>query len=393
MMGLSVLWYLKNKTMHICFLTNEYPHPNYPHGGIGTFVKTLAEWLNKKGVKVSIVGINYSNEDTHTLENGIDVYRLKNQKTRGLGWYVNGRSLSKKIKEIHDINPINFVEGSELSFFFIKKHPAIHYIIRLHGGHHFFTKLNDGKINIWRGIKERISFLRADSIIGVSKFVVEYTFKYLNYYEKLKAIIPNPVDIEKFKPSLINKTESNSIFFAGTVCEKKGIKQLILAMPLVIKQIPDVKLFIAGRDSKLNGSNSSYIDYLKLLIPDNIKDSIVFLGSIPNNEIPSLIDKAKVCCYPSLMESFGIAWIEVMSMSKALVASDIGPAREIIENNISGLLCNPHEKEDIANKIIKILKNEDLAKELGQNARNIVCANYSIDVIGQQNLHLYKSLI
>jgi hypothetical protein len=45
--------------MHICFLTNEYPKAGFPHGGLGSFVKTMAEALVGKGIQVTVVGLNY----------------------------------------------------------------------------------------------------------------------------------------------------------------------------------------------------------------------------------------------------------------------------------------------------------------------------------------------
>ena len=59
--------------MHICFLTNEYPKEGFPHGGIGSFVKTLAVALVKQGIKVSVVGMNYTANDESETVNGVNI--------------------------------------------------------------------------------------------------------------------------------------------------------------------------------------------------------------------------------------------------------------------------------------------------------------------------------
>ncbi len=66
--------------MHICFITSEYPKKGFAHGGLGSFVATLSKNLVKQGVKVSVVGINYTNNIETIIENGVNIYRLKPKK-------------------------------------------------------------------------------------------------------------------------------------------------------------------------------------------------------------------------------------------------------------------------------------------------------------------------
>src|SRR6478735_9000780 len=100
--------------MHICFITHEYPKPGFPHGGLGSFVKTIAEALVKRNVFVSVVGINYSSEEEESLESGVDIYRLKRSKIKGLAWYFNSKAINEKIKSIHEKRPVDIVETAEL---------------------------------------------------------------------------------------------------------------------------------------------------------------------------------------------------------------------------------------------------------------------------------------
>ncbi len=136
---------LQTKNMHICFITNEYPKEGFPHGGIGSFVKTISQELVKNGIKISVVGINYSSKNENTIEDGIDIYRIKGNKTKGLIWLINSIKINNKIKQIHKSNPISIIETSELGLAFINKVPNIKHVIRLHGGHHFFAESGKSK--------------------------------------------------------------------------------------------------------------------------------------------------------------------------------------------------------------------------------------------------------
>ena len=135
--------------MHICFITNEYPKESFSHGGIGSFVKTIATELVKNNIQVSVVGINYTAMEEREVIDGVSIYRLKKSNVKGLAWYFNSKRINKKTIEIHTKHPISIIESPELGFAFINKIRGIKYIIRLHGGHHFFAEAENRKINTW----------------------------------------------------------------------------------------------------------------------------------------------------------------------------------------------------------------------------------------------------
>lgn len=222
--------------MHICLITHEYPKPGFAHGGIGSFIKTLTPKLIEKGIQVSVVGLNYTNVYEFQDDNGVKVYRLNYFNKKGFGWYFGAKAISKKIAEIHSQNPIDIVECSELGLAFLDKIPAIKYIIRLHGGHHFFAEAENRKIKFWKGFQEKRSFQKADAFIAISNYVKNHTEKYLSYHNKPIELIHNPINTTFFSP-LNNHVNQYSIVFVGSVCEKKGVRQLIRSFPLVKKNI------------------------------------------------------------------------------------------------------------------------------------------------------------
>src|SRR5690554_4128595 len=189
-----------NKTLHICFITSEFPKQDFPHGGVGTFVATLGKALVEKGIKVSVIGLNYINKEETEHINGITVYRVIAKKQKGLQWYFNSKAIADKVKEVHKQNAIDIIETAELGLAFLSKIKGIKYIIRLHGGHHFFAEGENRGINPWKGFQEKRSFSKADGFIGVSNYVKKHTGKYLKYYGKTIEVIANPISFEKFQP-------------------------------------------------------------------------------------------------------------------------------------------------------------------------------------------------
>jgi glycosyltransferase involved in cell wall biosynthesis len=378
--------------MHIIYLTSEYPQPNIPHGGVGTFVQTIARKLVRSGIDVSVVGINHNENYEEYVEEGVWIYRLVPHKLIGIKGILNYLAINRKIAEIHQNKTVTIVEGSEMSFAFIKKIPSIKYIIRLHGGHHFFAESENRGVNWWKAFQEKRSFGNADKIIGVSQYVIDHTSKYIDFEAKKAGVIFNPANLSRFYEADTTKIVNGRIFFAGTICEKKGIRQLILAMPQIKKSFPEAHLVIAGREWFYPKTKKSYTDFLKTFITEDIRDSIQFLGSIENSQIPIEIEKAEICCYPSHMEAMPLAWIEVMSMGKTFVTSNLGPGKELIQEEITGLLCNPLSPEEIANKIEYAFENKEKAQIIANNGRKYALENFALEKIIRQNIDFYNNI-
>ncbi|MEO6550700.1 MAG: glycosyltransferase family 4 protein [Ferruginibacter sp.] len=378
--------------MHICFITHEYPKVGFPHGGVGTFIKSLAGSLVRSGHNISVVGMNYTKQDEVNIEDGVLVYRIGKRTFKGLTWVLNSKRINDKLQQIHRANKIDIVECTELGLAFIKKQKGIKYIIRLNGGHHFFSASEQRGIDSWKGFQEKKSFRKADKVLGVSEYVINHTAKYIDFADKRGPIIYNPANFSKFYEANPGKKVTGRIFFAGTVSEKKGIRQLIQAMPIIKKQFAEAHLIIAGRDSKM-ADGSSYIEYVSKFIDPCVSDLITFLGAVANDKIPELIEQAEVCVYPSHMEAMPLAWIEVMSMGKAFIGSNLGPGPEVISHGVTGLMCNPLDPNDIATKTIEILKDKSFGEMLGRNARADMLKRFATDSIIRQNLDFYESVI
>ena len=380
--------------MHICFLTNEYPKAGFPHGGLGSFVKTMAEALVKNGLQVTVIGLNYTLADETESVNGVRIIRIQKSKVKGLAWYFNSKNIAKTIAAIHKKNPIDIVEGAELSLAFLPKIKEIKYVIRLHGGHHFFAEGENRGINWWKGFQEKRSFKKADAFIAVSNYVKSHTAKFLSYHNKPIEVIFNPINSQLFQP-LETAIEVSNITFAGTICEKKGVRQLIQSFPMVKEKFPNVILNLYGRDW-LFPDGSSYIKMLQEIeLPKigNISKDIIFHGAVSYNEIPSAYAKAAVCVFPSHMETLGLVAPEAMVMEKPVIFTKLGPGPEVIVDGETGLLCNPQEPTEIASKIIQVLENPDFAYQLGKKAKISVLEQFEITKLVMQNIAYYRKIV
>ena len=377
--------------MHICFLCNEYP-PGL-HGGVGSFTQTLGRGLVARGHTVTAVGVYRDGHEQVENDEGVRVVRLPHSSIRRSGFVVNGFRLRQSLTRIHKELAIDVLDGPELSLSTISKEFPVAKVIRMNGGHHFFAVTLGKKPRPWRSWLERRSFGNANHFCAVSSFVGETTRDLLRLNDRPIEILPNPVNTTFFRPQPGFQEEEGLILFVGTVCEKKGVRQLIHAMPKIVEAVPNAKLQIVGRHWLDPHSRQSFTDYLCGSIPSELKHQITFSGPMDHSLLPNLIAKAVVCVYPSHMEALPVAWLEGMAMGKAVVASETGPGPEVIEDGISGLLCNPRDPASIAERIIRLLQNADLRRHLGDQARRRVSGMFSTHVLIERNERFYSRCI
>lgn len=374
--------------MHICFLCNEYPPGR--HGGVGSFTQTLARALVKRGHKVSVVGLYACDKLRDEWDEGVQVARIPHTKIPGAGFALNGARLRFVLRYLHKREAIDVIEGPELSLAMIPADFPAAKLIRMNGGHQFFAATLGEQPRHWRSWLERRSFARADHLCAVSNYVAETTRQLLQLGDRAIEILPNPVDTSRFAPQPTQLEQDGLILFAGTVCEKKGVRQLVQAMPQIVAAAPNAQLWIAGRDWFDPRTGESFIEKLRAMIPPSLTDRIIFKGMIEHAQLPEMMAQASVCTYPSHMEAMPLAWLEGLAMGKAVVASQTGPGPEAIEDGVSGLLCNPHEPASIAEKMIAVLKDQTLRRRLGEQARQRAVNLFSVEALVNRNEAFYS---
>ncbi len=247
--------------MRVAFLCSEYP----PHrgGGIGTFTQALGRALVQRGVTVDVVGIYPIEEDVKEDDHGVRVWRLAGARMRFTRFLRNGWKLTRKLRELTEERGLELVEGQENAFAALGRLPGVKKVIRMHGGHHFFSVTLGRKPAAWRGWQERRSFAQADALCAVSRYVAETTRDLLGLGERPIEILPNFVDTDVFRPRAEIPEEEGLMVLAGTVCEKKGIRHLIEAMPAILASCPGARLVVAGRDQSDPAAGGSFTEYLK----------------------------------------------------------------------------------------------------------------------------------
>jgi glycosyltransferase involved in cell wall biosynthesis len=377
--------------MNIVFLCNEYPP--VMHGGIGTYTQTLGRALVRRGHCVTVVGLYPPQKAGKENDQGVEVIRMGLSPVPKTGFLIDSIRINNLIRDISNRSGVDILDGPESAFAFLNSRLPGQKILRMSGGHTFFSSTLGKKKNPWKTWIEQQSFKKAHHLCAVSKFAAEETRKLLRLGDRSIQILPNPVDPQLFKPLPEIPEIRNLLIFAGTLCEKKGIRQLIQALHSIQEQFPDVQLWAFGRDTKDPKTGQSYLQQLENWLPSSLLKFVTFKGPVEYQQLPRMNALASVLVYPSHMETQGIVVIEGMACQKTVIASELGPGPEIIRHGIDGLLCNPYDPASIAANVIQALNDAQFRATLGINARQRVLEQFSVAPITELNEAFYTSCL
>lgn len=381
--------------MKIAFLSPEYPHAKTgTSGGIGTSIKNLAVGLLEEGCSVRVL-VYGQNEDFTFDDNGICIQKIKNIKVKGLSWYFTRKKIERLINELYLDKQIDLVEAPDwtgiTSFIETEKCPIV---IRLNGSDTYFCHLDKRPVKWINKFHEKRALLKADGLLSVSQFTADLTTELFGLKKEF-TIIPNGIDTENFNvdsvTSLIPPSGVGGVLYFGSLIRKKGLLELPFIFNELIKLNPEAKLILIGKDvSDISTGSSSTWRLMRELFTETALKQVSYLGSVPYDQIQNHINEAAVCVFPSFAEALPVSWIEAMAMQKAIVASSIGWATEVIDDGLNGFLVNPRNHEEYAKKINILLTDVALRHSFGHSARKKVIQKFSVNQVAQQSLVFYK---
>jgi glycosyltransferase involved in cell wall biosynthesis len=231
-------------------------------------------------------------------------------------------------------------------------------------------------------------------LVSVSQFTADLTNQVFGLNKQF-TIIPNAIDVNLFKnTSNMDNNLGKTILYFGSLIRKKGLLELPHIFNEVIQNNPEAQLILIGNDvPDIISGNKSTWQMMQELFSDQALQNVRYLGSVPYKEIKKQIDLATVCVFPSFAEALPVSWIEAMALQKAVVASNIGWATEIISDGQDGFLINPRDHVTYAQKILKLLDDTNLREEFGIKARNRIVQKFSIEIVAQQSFNFYKRVL
>ena len=228
-------------------------------------------------------------------------------------------------------------------------------------------------------ITEYIVYKLADKIILTSETDINFVIKKFKFNKKRDKIyeIQNFIDINLFKP-LNLKEKPYHVLYIGKLHLTKNVLNLVSAF----KDLKNFTLDIIGEGP------------YKIKLEEIIKQNnlhVNFLGIFPNDKLPEIINKYPIFILPSLFEGNPKSLLEAMSCGAACIGTNVGGIKNIIKHKENGYLCKT-DSISIRNAIIALYNDKKLRKKIGQEAREFIVNNCSLESIANKEFLLYKSL-
>jgi phosphatidylinositol alpha-mannosyltransferase len=204
------------------------------------------------------------------------------------------------------------------------------------------------------------------------------------------AVVPNGVAPEFYAhPEPLDgwKADGPTVLFVGRLEPRKGLAYLVRAFLRLKPRFPRLRLLVVGRDDR------GQQDKAMAMVPPRLRTDLVFVGSVPQADLPSYYASADVFCAPSLGgESFGIVLAEAMAVGLPVVCSDIGGYRDVVRDGTDGLLVPPRDPEALAEALAGLLDNPARLASMGQAAAT-AARGYAWEVVAGQVAEVYRTAL
>ncbi len=412
--------------LRIGFFVYEYP-PQLV-GGLGTYAEYITQQYVDLGHDVSVFTLNNNGLKTREIMRGVEVHRPLIADASNVWPFFVADDLKKwgtNIKFFNDIFIYNILSATKFINGLIKKEGYKFDVVCCHDWLSSIAGLvikNETKIPVvfhthsteWgrsggQG-SETVSHFEsamaqnADKIITVSYAMQEDLIKHGWQPSKI-SVVWNGVDPDRYDPVLVQKQDVttirrkygipdnwNMLLFVGRLTWVKGVRNLLQAMPLVLKEYPNTKLVILGKGDEQN-------DIEETAERLNIKNNIVYRFDFVSEEERIIHYAASdVCIFPSIYEPFGIVSLEAMAMEKPVVVGArgvVGFKEQVVNGGTdqTGVHINGEDPADIAWGIKETLRDPEKAKNWGENGGRRVLEYFTWQKVAEQTAKIYESLL
>lgn len=197
------------------------------------------------------------------------------------------------------------------------------------------------------------------------------------------VVIPNGIYFENFSHArAVEKWSGTTLGFLGRFEEpRKGLPLLLEALPIIARFAPDVRVLVAGPGD---------IEKVRETIDPELRARCEFLGRISDADKAALLASVSVYIAPNTGgESFGIILAEALAGGATVLASDIPAFDSLLGQGKYGALFESENSQDLAKRVIELLRGEHLRKELAKAGR-LRAQTFDWKVVAQQILDVYQ---
>jgi len=186
------------------------------------------------------------------------------------------------------------------------------------------------------------------------------------------------------------REQDKVVGFVGRLVREKGIMELLEAMKVVTKVVPDARLLVVGDALSSDRDRKTKQAITRLIAQDELSSHILFTGFVEN--VPEVMTVFDLCVLPSHREGMPRSIIEAMASGKPVIATDIRGCREEVVSGSTGLLVPVGDSAALAEAIISLLEDPKMARRMGVEGRQLSCKLYDERMVLDRQIAAYSEL-
>ncbi|HEV8607072.1 MAG TPA: glycosyltransferase family 4 protein [Tepidisphaeraceae bacterium] len=402
--------------MRIGLVSYEYP-PQRGLGGVGTYTFRLAGALGRAGHEVIVLA--GPSEGAEFDQPNVTVHRLPARydppvTLRGvkfLYWRVFARLMDSAnplvwhwlrwdlaslpaLAEIHRATPLDVIEAPEHAanglFSGLSRNWPM--VLRIHGPWDLFFGINrnDGAaLNNLLANLEKQSLQYAQVTTVPSRSMSNFITRRWHLPQR-PVVVPNFMDVPKFRPPLPDKSEPQRIVCAGRLERFKGQDVLVKAFAMIARKHPDAQLLLIGPDQW--SRKQRFNEVIESLVPDKaIRSRIELRGPQPLVWTQEELKRAAIAVVPSTgFESFSFSTLEAMAAGRPTVVSRIGAMPELLDYGRCGIISSPGDAGELALALDRLLGDRELRETFAACAHERARDVYDTEAVLPEFVSTYE---
>jgi glycosyltransferase involved in cell wall biosynthesis len=236
---------------------------------------------------------------------------------------------------------------------------------------------------------DRLTLRHFDRVATASGPVADILRRWRVPAYKLKTI-PNGVDMVPFNeaaPALRKEFGGGGerlIGFVGRLVPDKGGALLLSAAQAVLAVFPNAKFVFAG-EGPARGA------WEELAVKLGIASKVVFAGG--RGDMPAVYASLDMVVLPSFKEAMPMCLLEALAAARPVVATAVGAVPTVVIPGVTGLLCEPGDANALSAAILRLLRDPELGRTLGNHGRAHVARNFAAEVVGRSYIGLYQEAL
>jgi glycosyltransferase involved in cell wall biosynthesis len=371
--------------LKITITTPVYPYPKRGvYTGIERHIENISKYLALNNCKVRVITTFWNGGNSYDTKNGIEIFRVKdatlylrraaglaelNYLSFSLTSILKSLELDSDVLLLNNQSPFSFLSNAKL------KVGLAHHV-------DYIKNFKDIFVIPFADLYSKMT--KIDYIIAPSYFTKKQIIETFKIPSEKIEVIHEGVDTSKFnpnnKPIFRDKFKSQYvILFVGALVKTKNVDKLIRVFNYVQKRI-DTSLVIVGE-----GPEKSNL--MKIVKELNLTNKVFFEGFVKDEDLPYYYSSCDIFASCSIIEGFGLIFLEAMASGKPVVAFNIASIPEVVGNG--GIIIKNFDLKEMAEKIIELLSNKEVYEEYSRKAREIAI-NHDWNIIAKKYLNFFE---